>query len=508
MIVGSEDLALAVRDILRTTTLAFDVVVVADLRLGIRTLKTRDPAALAIAVVEGKDAALSAMSAGVDEVLEARMLSTEMLQLAVRLAQQRADHQVAREKVERTLSHRERLSALGTVVAGVAHEITSPAAGISMNIDFVRDVIADLRQAHAALEMILATESSASAPLRLEAQLRVLRARLHDPEIDSSLRDSKDALQVIIDLSRDLRTGASDGADPSPEVVDVRKLVTQVLRLVGVERVKGLHVETNFADDLPLLWLPRSRLRQIVTNLLSNACQAMATSPRAVHRLRVEIDADQTSLMLAVSDTGSGIGPELLSRLFQPFVSTKTAGEGTGLGLYMSRQIVRRLGGDLIIDSDVGVGTTAQVFLPVALRTVSASERPRSDEAPSRTPRVMLVFEDERELGELAQLMRQRYHLTLALDAVEALGRLAQGARPDAVVCQLGLRTLDVTTFWTTAVSQHPELRGRFVFVGSKETVPVALADGEETVALGTPREVVAAVAKQLAGPSGSPRDT
>lgn len=437
-IATSERLVERVRDAARG--LAVDIAVLDELTIEtIATLRNTSP--VTVAVVGGKDAAVAAYAAGCDDVLEDWLLSPDLLDLAVRIATERAAARYAREEAdharaedERVPGHRERLAALGAVAAGVAHEISSPVSAVAVNLEMLR------------------------------AELNKPVVTMQPAELRQVLDDTLASMRVIGDLVRDLRSLGRTEGDAPPEVVDVGALVRQVVRLAAP---RTLPIEIDDPDVVPHLWLPRTRLMQVLTNLVTNAVHAMSEFPRPLHRLKVSIRLDESSLMVAIADTGGGIPEGDLRRVFDPFYTTKSAQTGTGLGLPLSRRFVRELGGDLTLDSIVGEGTIAMVFLPLALRTLAATG---STTAPRR-PRLLIVEPDPAALLALEQLLRPHFELLSARSGAEALDILSSGARVQRMVYDHTIMA-GASPLHAVIAEHAPALLQRTVFLRSGRKVP------------------------------------
>jgi signal transduction histidine kinase len=166
---------------------------------------------------------------------------------------------------------------------------------------------------------------------------------------------------IVLDLKRFSRP---DEAMVGP--VDVREVLEYAIGIAASELRHRALLVRDYAP-LPLVGVNESRLGQVFLNLLLNAAQAIPEGDVERNEIRVTCRADdQGRVVIEVADTGVGIPPRLIGRVFDPFVTTKQTGEGTGLGLFVSRSIVKEAGGDITLTSEVGRGTTVRVTLPAA----------------------------------------------------------------------------------------------------------------------------------------------
>lgn len=224
------------------------------------------------------------------------------------------------------LRQSEKLAALGELVAGVAHELNNPLAGIS-----------------------------AFAQLLLEDPL--------DPEQAESVRLIKREADRAVAVIRDLLYFSRKGG-PAQGAVDLNEIVEHTLRLRSYSlRSSGIDVRVDLDPALPTVPGDGQRLHQVVLNLVVNAEQAMQGAD--TRRLVIRTERRDVHVMMVVSDTGAGIPPEAQHRIFEPFFTTKPEGEGTGLGLSVSYGIVKAHGGEISVASDAGTGTTFRVTLPL-----------------------------------------------------------------------------------------------------------------------------------------------
>jgi PAS domain S-box-containing protein len=229
-------------------------------------------------------------------------------------------------RIAEQLRQSEKLAALGELVAGVAHELNNPLAGIS-----------------AFAQLLLEEEMTADQ----RESARLIK------------READRAVGVIRDLLLFSRK-----AGPSTVPVDINGLVQLTLRLRAYSlRSSGVEVETQLDAALPEVAGDDQKLQQVILNLIVNAEYAMRRT--ATRHLVIRTAHEGDTVVTEVSDTGTGMSDDTLQRVFEPFFTTKPAGEGTGLGLSVSYGIIEAHGGTITVDSAPGRGTTFRVVLPV-----------------------------------------------------------------------------------------------------------------------------------------------
>lgn len=238
-------------------------------------------------------------------------------------------------RLEEQLRQSEKLAAIGELVAGVAHELNNPLAGIS------------------AFAQIL------------------LEELLHDEQRESVRlikREADRAVAVIRDLLIFSRK-----AGPSRAPIDLNEIIELTLRLRHYSlRSAGVDVRLELDRGIPRVRGDGQRLQQVLLNLLVNAEFAMEGS--AIKRLTVRTESVDQGVVLTVSDTGAGMAEDTRQRIFEPFFTTKPAGQGTGLGLSVSYGIVQSHGGSIGVESQVGVGTTFRIFLPESVASSAPAQ--------------------------------------------------------------------------------------------------------------------------------------
>jgi two-component system sensor histidine kinase HydH len=226
--------------------------------------------------------------------------------------------------LEAEMARGERLATVGNLAAAVAHEIRNPLSAVSMGLQRLR---------------------AEFEPAEGEEYRRIVDL------VQGEVRRLNAIVEEFLSLARPIQL--------RPEPVPVAALLDEVRRLVEPQAGRaGIVVEQTIPDSLPALRADRDRIKQVLLNLVLNAIDAMPSGGR----LTMGGAASGTAVTLTVTDTGSGIPPELLPRVFEPYVTTKT--KGLGLGLAIARRIVDAHGGRIEAESGAGQGTRFRVTLP------------------------------------------------------------------------------------------------------------------------------------------------
>jgi PAS domain S-box-containing protein len=247
----------------------------------------------------------------------------------------------------------DKLTALGVLAAGVAHEINSPNQAILANASV-------LVRAGPQLASIL-DDFSRENPGFLVAGLDAAEFGSSLPALASEIRKCSDRIEGIIRGLKDF--SRQDPGAPSGSL-DVNAVVLSALELVsGHLRRATERFSTTLEEGLPRVRGNAQRLEQVIVNLLLNACQSLPDRRCAI-RVSSRSSGDGREVMVEVRDEGAGISPDVLGRLAEPFFTTRQSSGGTGLGLYVSRKIVEEHGGTLVLESEPGRGTKAVVTLP------------------------------------------------------------------------------------------------------------------------------------------------
>ncbi len=336
-------------------------------------------------------------------------------------------------RVEGNLAQAERLSSLGEVVAGVAHELNNPLSGV---VGY-----AELLRRHA-------TEAG---PIRDLERI-----------VESAMRCQKIVFKLLSFARRH---------PPEKRNHDLNDCVRKVLDLKSYHlRSSQITTQVDLAPDLPRTSFDFHQIEQVLLNLINNAEQAIA-SIRGPGTVVVRTGVDSQGMFVRVEDDGPGVPPPIRERIFDPFFTTKEVGLGTGLGLSVSYGIVREHGGKIELGSSrFASGASFTVRLPIVEiaepdRSTAAAGPAAPTEAQPLRGRRILVVEDEPVVLELFArvLGEDGAEVTLARDGAEALERL-NDSDYDLIVADMRMPRVDGRQLYERVAEDHPEMLRRFVF--------------------------------------------
>ena len=341
--------------------------------------------------------------------------------------------------VETRLAQSERLAAVGTLAAGVAHEINNPLTVLLFGIETLN-------------ERVDGHLTGADDAERREVA-----------SLFGELRAGVDRIATIV---RELRVfSRADDAPPRP--TDLAAALASAQRLTSHE-VRHRAVLRIAHGDIPFVIADRGKLEQIFVTLLLNAAQAM---PEGRPQNRIDVRSFVTEdgrVGVEVTDNGVGMSNEVARRAFEPFFTTKPSGDGTGLGLAIAHGIVQRLGGQITIESAVGQGTTVRVLL-VASAIAAATPVPGPvSEPPKSSSRLrILVVDDEPGLVKSLRLLLGREHdVTTVTGGLAACGMLFDETRSfDVVFCDLMMSGFSGMEVYARVAEQRRDLLPRIVLM-------------------------------------------
>ncbi len=349
----------------------------------------------------------------------------------------RDDRQLRQAQAQ--LQMTDRMAAVGTVAAGVAHEINNPLAYVMSNLDYVVEELA---------------ESAEDGELDDERREEIMRA------LKAAQRGADRVRQIVGDLKTFSRVDRD-----TVRRIDLHKLVDSSVAMLKNELRHHAHLVKEYGE-IPAVEANEARLGQVFLNLIQNAAQAIPEGHADRNQIRLLTSTlPSGEACVEIRDTGCGIPPENLHRIFDAFFTTKPIGVGTGLGLSICHQIVTSLGGRIEVESQVGIGSVFRVVLPAARRDREDGKTP-VPRAPVAARRFrILVLDDEVEVGEaVRRILGKEHEVDLATRGSVALELIAQRSY-DLLLCDLLMPEMTGMEFYERVAEQRPELLGRIVIM-------------------------------------------
>jgi signal transduction histidine kinase/ligand-binding sensor domain-containing protein/CheY-like chemotaxis protein len=363
--------------------------------------------------------------------------TTELATVNADLKARLQELQSARER----LVHAEKMAAVGTLAAGVGHELNNPLAFIISNLHYVATEVRELEQR--------------------------THAPAHWQEVEQALSEALQGTDRMRSIIQDLRT-FSRARPHHSRPVELHGVLDLAVSMADVQiRHRARRVKDYGAP--PLVLGDDNQLGQVFLNLLVNAAQAIPEGHADQHEIRITTRKDERGYaVVAVSDTGEGIPPEVLSRIFEPFFTTKPVGVGTGLGLAICHSYIQAMGGDIRVHSQPGRGTTFEVVLPPAPKDALAeppAEPVPTSPASGPRSRLMIIDHEPLLLTALSRTLVPEHEVVPFTNARQALARLRAGERFALILCDLMMPEMTAMELHETLLREAPELAERLVFL-------------------------------------------
>jgi len=352
----------------------------------------------------------------------------------------------------------DRLASVGTLAAGIAHEINNPLAFVISNLSFLSE---EMRRSQLALETSGAggVHSPGVARMRGGGGLDLV-------EWQEVLSEAYEGAERVRQIVRQLKTfSRPDEERLSP--VDVHQVLESVVMMATNEIRHRAQLHKDFGP-VPSVMANEGRLSQVFLHLVVNAAHAIPEGQAHQNAIRlITRRLDPGRVLIEVQDTGKGIAPEHLSRIFDPFFTTKPVNVGTGLGLSICHSTITSMGGEISVESDLGKGTTFRVVLPsLEPRTrLRPTGQPAQVQLTHRRGRV-LVVDDEPGVGKVLRRILKEHEVEVAAGGRQALERLQQEPDSfDAVLCDVMMPDLGGKDLYEAVRRTHSGLERRFIFV-------------------------------------------
>ncbi|MFE8604366.1 hybrid sensor histidine kinase/response regulator [Archangium violaceum] len=345
-------------------------------------------------------------------------------------------------KLQSQLSLADRMASMGTLAAGIAHEINNPLAFVISNLGFLLD---EMRRMPSMMPGGLAAR----------------------PEVDewrSVIMEAREGAERVRQIVRQLKA-FSRPDEERLEAVDLHAVLDSAVMLAANEIKHRARLKREYGP-MPHVKGNEGRLCQVFLNLVVNAAQAIPEGAAEKNEIRlVTREGEQGRIIAEVQDSGSGIPAEVMGRIFDPFFTTKPVGVGTGLGLSICHGIITGLGGEISVESQPGRGTTVRVVLPAAEPGARVQKPVPAPQVPITQRGRVLIVDDEPAVGRALRRILREHEVELATSGRQALEKLSADNRFHAVLCDVMMPDLGGKDLYEAIQQGGSGLERRFVFV-------------------------------------------
>jgi signal transduction histidine kinase len=363
---------------------------------------------------------------------------------ALRVIKQRSDELLVAERArieaetEKQLLRAEHLASLGQLAAGAAHEINNPLAYIHGNLLLLKE--------------------------QLDEQ-----GSLPSDDLREALEDSLAGAEQIRRIVRELKT-YTRGEEEEIEDVELGDVIDAALKMADAELRHRARVERDYAG-VAAVKANRTRLLQVFLNLVINAAQALDERSKETNTISIVARPRGDRVVIEVADSGCGMTPDVLSRVTEPFFTTKPVGVGTGLGLSVAHNLITRFGGALEVASTPGAGTRVTVTLRAAAKPARAEPQPPVDAQPpvedggSTRPARILVVDDDAAVARVVSRLLAKHQVTVVDSGRKCIDLLAHEPDFDLVLCDLMMPDGGGVEVYEALEASRSPMVGRIVFM-------------------------------------------
>ena len=339
-------------------------------------------------------------------------------------------------KMQARLRLTDQLASVGTLAAGVAHEINNPLAYVLTNLSFAVQECED------------------------------------NPSLKACLEEAQEGALRVQRIVRDIKV-FSRAADNPSVATNVEAVLESSLNLTAHEIRRKANLVREYSS-LPPALANEARLGQVFVNLLMNATQAFDEKKKETNQVWVKTWHRDGLIWIEIKDNGKGIPAEIVPRIFDPFFTTKPVGEGTGLGLSLCHGIITSLGGTISAESVLGEGSSFKISLPSTHEHLLSPKKTRAlpSASPTQKNSRVLIIDDEPAIRQALQRFLRSYQVSTASNGEEALAMLPGEPEFRVILCDLMMPGHTGIELYQLIKERHPHLAPRIVFMSGGIFLP------------------------------------
>ena len=377
-----------------------------------------------------------------------------------------------KKKIQASLAQSDRLTSMGMLAAGVAHEINNPLAYVLYHMETLAKEMPACEQKLRSFRKTCQTLVSDSGAPALQNDFYESFGAIDFDKCNKRIREALEGTRRIQDIASALSTFSR---------VERRQLVAvdvhYTIECAANMAFNEIKYRAKFVKDfgsISTVMASEGHLSQVFLNLLINAVHALEEGNVEDNEIRVRTWQEDDNIFIEVRDTGKGIPKENMSRIFEPFFTTKGVGEGSGLGLSISRNIITGYGGQIDVESEVGIGTRFVVRLPICAMYTETDDF--QEELPVAAPvsgRVLIIDDEVNILNALADILYD-YTVTTAATARQAMTVIQKEPAFDAILCDLMMPEITGMAFHEWLMQNYPSLTDKIIFVTGGAFTPSA----------------------------------
>lgn len=352
----------------------------------------------------------------------------------------------------------DKLATVGTLAAGIVHEINNPVAWVLTNLNFLKERLKKYEN-----DIKEYRFSKDDAYTHLEELKKELNS-YHE-----LVAESLEGIVQVKDIVRDLK--GFTRIDERNEVhADIHDILNSAIKIASSQCKHKIKIQKLYADNIPKGMFERGKLQQVFLNLIINAVQSISELPEYSDKeniLQIHTHLNKNEIYIDIADNGPGISPEVLPKIFDPFFTTKPTGIGTGLGLSICKEIIEQIGGRISLQTEIGKGTTFTIVIPLKVSKHSPKEITKPQGSSLIAPVRILVVDDEPTLLKTIQRILENQHkVTLAHGGQIALDLLKKNDFGfDIIITDLSMPTINGIDIYKYVKENAPGLEKHIIFM-------------------------------------------